>query len=124
MGDAPIKLTKSQHIAHVWRVASPDPPQQPPTTSPTEPTHSPPTVIVPPIVPNFSSKIHVDFDDILSSDERKAFIDINRQFDNVFTSKFGVYNNKSGYFRARLNMGPVKPPPTKGKLPLYDRNDF
>lgn len=40
LSDAPIKLTKSQHIAHVRRVTSPDQPPQPPsTTFPVEPTH-------------------------------------------------------------------------------------
>ena len=72
----------------------------------------------------FSAKIHLDPDNILCKDEKLAFSDFNIQFENVFIPYFGVHNNKSNHFRARLNIGPVEPPPMKGKFPLHGHNDF
>ena len=122
LSDEPIKLTKSQHIAQVRRVTSPDySPSVSPTSDSPSLTASEP---LPKTTSSYSSKIHVDPDNILSKDERDSFCSINDQFDNTFSPNFGVYNNKSGFFRARLNIGPVEPPPMKGKLPLYGQNDF
>ena len=120
LGPEPIKLSKSQHIAQIRRVTTPE--------------HSPSMCVSMDAAPDspltkastsdFSSKIHVDPNNILNNDEKEAFCSINRQFDNSFSPNFGVYNDRSGYFRAKLNIGPCEPPPVKGKLPLYGQNDF
>ena len=120
LSEEPIKLSKSQHIAQLRRVTTPD-------NSPASPDHHPMLpLMLTKASPSgvYSSKIHVDPDNILTKDERESFHAINKQFDNTFSPNFGVYNNNSGYFRAKLNIGPVEPPPMKGKLPLYGQNDF
>ena len=121
LSEEPIKLSKSQHIAQVRRVTTPDYSSSICTSTDTPKCSAP--VLHPSTPSNFSLKIHVDPDNILSLDERESFHAINSQFDNTFRPNFGVYNNKSGYFRAKLNIGPVEPPPMKGKLPLYGQND-
>ncbi len=119
LGNEPIKLAKSQHIAQMRRVTCPETTLISDSRS-IDTSHA----IILPSTTEFSTAISVDPDHILSEDERRAFVDVNSQFDNVFSPNFGVYNDKSGVIRAKLNIGPVEPPPRKGRLPLYGQKDF
>ena len=71
-----------------------------------------------------SARISVDPDGQLSVADRQSFIQINQQFDSVFAPTIGLYNDNSGPLRAHVHMGPVEPPPRKGKLPLYSNNNM
>ena len=75
-------------------------------------------------ISDYCATITVDQDNVLSKHERKAFSDINKRFDSVFSPTFGAYNDKSGHIRASVNMGPVEPPQIKGKLPLYNSSNM
>ena len=71
--------------------------------------------------PDYRS-VRVDPDGQLPGDMQRKFVDLHKEFDSVFDPKNKCYNGHSGPFEAVVNMGPVKPPQRKGKLPLYARN--
>ena len=117
--DEPIKLLKSQHIAQVREVTTIN-------SSDRVPVVSSPNPKITPMVKNhlFSSLITVDPDNQLSSDERKTFDALHKNYDTVFDPTFGIYNDFSGAVRAQLNFGTEKPPPLKTKVPLYNTQNL
>lgn len=116
LSDEAIPLSKSQHIAQIRRIIVP--PDSPAATSiPISPKTRP---LREPKFSNFSDTVMVDPDGQLSFKERQCFIETNERFDNVFSPHIGCYNDQSGHIRASINIGPVEPPPRKGKLPLYN----
>ena len=117
--DEPIKLLKSQHIAQVCKVTTINSSDRVPVVSSLNPK-------ITPMVKNhlFSSLITVDPDNQLSSDERKTFDALHKNYDTVFDPTFGIYNDFSGAVRAQLNFGTEKPPPLKTKVPLYNTQNL
>ena len=110
------KISKSQHIAQVRSVFIPS------QSAKTDSTVCKKGFLDPGC--KFSDKVAVDPDGQLSVQQRNSFKDILNEFDNVFTPNFGVYNDKSGRIRANVNIGPVEPPPRKGKLPFYNQTNL
>ena len=115
----PVHVKKSQHIATIRKVTSPSPAP----SSPTHPPEKPKTPAKTPSIP-YSSAVTLDPNNILTKEERDRFINLNKTFDNVFNPEFGVYNDRSGRIRAKLNLGPVIPPPRKPKLPFYSHSQL
>ena len=118
-----IPLSALQHFAQIRRVIIPsnDP------IIPIQTVNSKPTVLplhTNEIPTNFSDPVAVDPDCQLSSSDKQRFRDLNQQFDSVFNPDFGAYNDYSGSIRAKVNFGPVKPPPQKGKLPFYNQTNL
>ena len=68
-----------------------------------------------------SDPIKVDPDGILPPQFQTKFVQLLREFDHVFDSKFKGYNGAVGPFQAVVNMGPVLPPQRKGRVPQYAR---
>ena len=116
----PVHIKKSQHLATIRKVTTPSTSTEPqPAMSPPPP----PSKVNQPNLP-FSSAISLDPNGILSKEEKQRFLDLHKTFDNVFNPKFGVYNDRSGRIRAKLNLGPVIPPPRKPKLPFYTQSQL
>ena len=72
----------------------------------------------------FSSTLSTDPDNLLNAESKERFISLNKSFDNVFNPHFGVYNDRSGRIRAKLNLGQVIPPSQKHKLPHYSHSQL
>ena len=113
----PILLPRLGHIAQIRRVTNPNIIRQLPTpTPPPKPVQPPPSW--------FSDVVSVDPDNMLSSEQREAFVQANREFDNRFNPRYGRYNGNSGPYKANLVFGPVLPPPSKPCLPFYNQGDL
>ena len=68
------------------------------------------------------SLISIDPDKELPNIIRQGFHNLHKEFKDVFDPRFEGYNHAYGRFEAVVNMGNVKPPQRKGKLPQYSRN--
>ena len=110
----PIHVTKAQHIAQIRRVTIPKPPETLLASS------TKPEPATKPSLP-FSAAVTVDPDRQLPPNVREQFVALHRQLDKVFNPNFGVYNDRSGHIRAKVNFGPVIPPTRKPKLPFYNQ---
>ena len=111
----PIYLHRSQHIANIRRVL-----HHPAALPLTKMGPVPP----PPAAPKnvlCSSRIDLDPDSQLSAQERSAFMELHKKYDEVFSSVIPIYNDRFGAVRAHVTIGSVPPPPHKGKLPFYDQ---
>ena len=71
-----------------------------------------------------SSTISTDPGTLFTKEERLEFIKLNKGYDHVFKPNFGAYNDYSGNIRASLNLGPIKPPSTKPRLPFYQHSNM
>ena len=69
-----------------------------------------------------SDSVTIDPDKILPAADRDAFKSIVREYDEVFNPNYTSYNHAFGKFEAVVNMGPVKPPQRKGRIPQYSRD--
>ena len=107
----PIKLSRSQHFAIIRRITTPK--RISLCTSTSQVTKSPN------IKMDNTSLISVNPDKQLSPEVREKFHNINKQYEDVFDGNLTAYNDSSGRIRANLAIGPVLPPPRKGKLPFY-----
>ena len=74
------------------------------------------------MVTNFSNTMSVHPDKQLSKSDQERHRNLRQQFDRVFNP--GAYNDYSDCIRTKLNLGPVKPPPRKGKLPFHDQSNL
>ena len=66
--------------------------------------------------------IEVNRGNVLPEEFTSKFKSLHRRFDSVFDPKFGIYNQSFGKFEAVVNMGAVKPPQRKGRVPQYSRD--
>ena len=114
LGTEPVLLSQSQPIANIRRVLNEQ------ISCPTSP--GPIHAVDKDVLVDHSTQVTVDPDGQLTPEERNEFISINKKYSEVFNPVFGTYNDKSGAIRAHVTMGPVLPPPRKGKLPLYDQS--
>ena len=69
-----------------------------------------------------SASVQIDSDSILRQAVRADFHSLLREYDSVFDPQFPRYNGAAGSYKAKVNMGPVKPPQRKGRHPQYPRN--
>ena len=69
-----------------------------------------------------TESIRVDPDNCLDPEIKNEFIQAHKQFNDVFNPEYSGYNHAFGKFEAVVNMGNVKPPQRKGKLPQYSRD--
>ena len=113
----PIAVKKNDHICQAVPVFSPPNPihQEPSTAHARRTTQS--TNPLP-----HSSSVIVNPDGLLSTSCAKQFESSLTEFDDVFNPKFNVYNQAFGRFEAVVNVGDVKPPQRKGRLPQYSRD--
>ena len=139
----PVKIASSQHIARVRRVLTITSPDSechtlrdlPLSTTPAcQPTQKVKPQSANPV--NFGASLEAEpstlytksildnCENLLSKHQRKAFIDLNCQFDSQFTPHYGAYNDHSGQIRAALHLGSTEPPQCKGKLPLYNSSNM
>ena len=84
-------------------------------------------VLPPPWIPRGAKDqwfypIKVNPDNIITPACEKQFRATLKDFDDVFNPVFSKYNQSLGPFKAVVNMGNVKPPQRKGRLPQYSRN--
>ena len=71
---------------------------------------------------SYSSAVKLDPDECLSHDVKTQFQELLNTYDEVFNPDFKGYNGASGPLKAVVNMGPVKPPQRKGRLPQYNKH--
>lgn len=121
MTSTPISLRKNQHVAQICYIYEPTaiPESTMDSTAP-KTDHPRPS----PLLSPHSNEVIIDPDNQLSATDKKAFITLNTEYDGVFNPSFDKYNDASGRIRASINMGPVEPPPQKGRLPSYNRNNM
>jgi len=112
--DQPIHVSKNQHIAHVVRTINPeDMPIIPITTDiPAKENSKHNSDLV---------KINPDKMQECSSWE-KAYSDLPKDFEHVFSDTLPGYNGKSGNIEACVNISNCLPPQRKGRVPLYSRD--
>ena len=115
--EEPIHISKFMHVAQVRRV-----------TTPTEPVpHQPqPAPLKPPTVCKpYSSTIKIDpSGKLLTEIQRSMFSELHQGYDNQFRPDISVYNGYSGNVKAYIDMGPIPPPQTKPKMPLYNQSNM
>ena len=116
-------MAKSQHIAQSRRVVSPSQLQPADCFSLSNPISSVTPANRKSTSEDYSALVSVDPDGQLLAQQRQSVICLTKHFNSVFLTKFGCYNDRSGTIRASINIGPVKPPPRKGRLPLYGQNN-
>ena len=79
-----------------------------------------------PIIPSrpFSKYVHLDPQDRLDPDLKRAFLELHERYDQVFEPVIGRYNDNSGKVRFRINFGSAKPPTKKLQVPCYSKNNL
>ena len=68
----------------------------------------------------FSDTVSVNPDGLASIEATKKAMHINRMYDKVFNPDIPMYNGHSGDIQCHINMGPVKPPQRKARIPEYN----
>ena len=112
----PVKLSKSQHFAMIRRVTSPAALST--LNSYVKQAKTPDVSI------DNASLISIDPDGAIMTPEQKTACPAQRIYTDVFDPVTSPYNDRSGRIRANVIMGPVPPPPRKGKVPLYSQNEL
>ena len=112
LSSEPVSIKKHQHIAQVRYTCNSAVGQFTPPIA--KRSHEPAKAIN----SKHSADVTLDPDKQLLCREKLAFIAINEKYDSVFNPMIGKYNDASGKIKASINMGPVEPPPQKGRLPL------
>ena len=114
--DEPISIKKNIHVCQIRSV-----------TEITEPSPTYTVSTVPSLNTSLARKhalhsnvVSINPDNLVSSASAKKAADINRMYDQVFCPDLPLYNGHSGRVECHINMGPVKPPQRKGRLPYYD----
>ena len=131
LGTDPIQISRIQHIAQIRRVIVPSIHNLSDVVhinSPSLKSGTKRSISSDPLrtdsPTNHRAEISIDPDNMLNREERKEFSDINKRFDSVFSPNFGAYNDRSGRIRVSVNIGPVEPPESKGKLPMYNSSNL
>lgn len=114
--DEPISVRKNQHIAELRSSQEPCPVTPPDTPFPQINSMKTPT--------SYSATVTIDPDGMLTSSDIAKFTELNAKYDQVYNPEVGKYNDASGRVRAKINIGPVEPPPQKGRIPLYNHSQL
>ena len=119
----PQTVAKHAHIGHISAVFHPPINPSPDLCDPqAPPCQKPPSIKTTKLGSFHSDPVTINPDSIFTSDISPLFHTLNREFDRVFDPDYGIYNQSLGFFEAVVNMGSVKPPQRKGRLPQYSRN--
>ena len=113
----PIQVARSQHIADIHKILI-GPLKEEPISTPTVPTRK----AISNVQKFHSSDILLDEHGQLSVNERQEFAKTNMDYDSVFDPKILSYNDRYGVVRSHVQIGPVLPPPRKGRIPMYDQS--
>ena len=112
--DYPVIVRKHEHLCQVRAI--------------TPVTVDEPVIEVTPQTPRprqnslpHSSAVQVDPDKQLSTEMKRKFELVNKQYDCVFNPVIAKYNGASGDIKGNVNMGPVLPPQRKGRMPHYNK---
>ena len=117
--DEPVSISKNTHVCQVRSVkevsTSPSYSESPAVPHATQSNAHP-------IAKRtlHSDAVRINPDGLVSSDVSAKVMDIHRMYDQVFCPDLPLYNGHSGRVECHINMGPVKPPQRKGRLPYYD----
>ena len=111
----PKVVKKNDHVCQAISAFAPSD-QPPDSVPPMKPTPSPPSQS------HHSASVKVNPDNLLTPVCEREFKTSLREYDDVFNPVFTKYNQSLGPFKAVVNMGDVKPPQRKGRLPLYSRD--
>ena len=114
----PQVIKRHAHIGQVSTVFTPTCPENQPVSTITPDT--PKSTAVSNLF--FSDAVSTNPDKLIPASIAGKFTNLNRQYDDVFNPDYSVYNQALGQFEATVNMGSVKPPQRKGRLPQYSRN--
>ncbi len=112
----PVSIRKNTHVCQIRSVSE---------VTVSSPAYSESPVQSEPTARSSKSSFHSDVvqinpDNLVSADASKRAAEINRMYDQVFCPDLPLYNGHSGRVECKINMGPVKPPQRKGRLPHYD----
>jgi len=69
-----------------------------------------------------SDRVMLNPDAVLDVPTAEKFAELHRRMDSVFSPEYSTYNHRFGRFEAVVNMGSVKPPQRKGRVPQYSRD--
>ncbi len=116
MSADPVHLPRSLHVANIRRVID----------SPVDQCIvSKPAVLCSVTVPTtpklHSASVQLDPAGQLSREDRERFRTMHSKYDAAFDPVISTYNDKFGIVRSKVYMGPVLPPPHKGRIPMYDQ---
>ena len=117
--DAPIVISKHQHVARARSVVIVNPIST--IQNSVEARGAQASSKPKPQIGPFSTEVSIDPDNQLSISQRRQFAAANENYDQVFNPIIGKYNDASGRLRAVINVGKVEPPANKGRLPSYNR---
>ncbi len=114
--DEPVAIRKNTHVCQVRSVTEV-------STSPSYIESPVPSTIA--NAPSSKHSLHsasvvINPDGFVSPDVAERAANINRMYDKVFCPDLPLYNGHSGRVECHINMGTVKPPQRKGRLPSYD----
>ena len=113
----PYFLKRNEHFCQVHAVFTPEEDTQLPVSPPLRPpVHQTST--------NHSANVSLDPNNLLPRGIRAKFTSLLNEYDHIFDSNIKGYNGAEGPFEAKVNMGPVEPPPKKGRLPQYARHQL
>lgn len=105
----PHSLKRNEHFCQVRPVFTPVVNQPDSQKNLTNLTQQPPTS---PVKTKHSTNVRLDLDNLLPPDIRSKFSSLLDEYDHVFDPNIEGYNGAEGPFEAKVNMGPVEPPPT------------
>ena len=111
----PICIKRNQHVAQV-RYTCHAVESVAPCSSPRNHKSKPPSI---PFSPT-----DINIDPQVPKSDVKAFESLHEKYKCVFNPNIGKYNDQSGRVRASINFGSVEPPPQKGRLPMYTRENM
>ena len=113
----PVSISKFEHIATI----RPTDDQFNTSTSSIATSHPK----APEVDPSTYKDVKTDPHNTLPKQQVEEFHEIHSEYSEVFDGKtLGCYNGASGPLKVNINMGPMLPPPRKGRLPQYNRNQL
>ena len=123
LSDSPVHIRPHSHLCKVYSVSTPGASDssvldgQSPTQVKVEPQlapHHPPLASI--------AAVQIDPDSILSGAMRSEFAAVTSEHSSVFDPVFPGYNGAKGHIEGIVNIGPVQPPQSPGRVPQYERN--
>ena len=116
----PIIVRRLEHVCQIKPEYIPEDPNPIQITEYTTPIK----ITKPKKFENYSAKVTLNPDKLLSVEEELSFKQMLSTYDTVFDPTISTYNGKSGPCYVEVNMGQNLPPQRKGRLPFYGRGDL
>lgn len=108
----PHFLKRNKHFCQVHALYTPEEDstneQLPVSLPPRPPVHQP---------AQNTENVSLDPNNLHPQGIRAKFTSLLDEYDHIFDPNIKGYNGAEGPFKVRVNMGPVKPPQRKGRLP-------